>query len=71
MPNPVLSLLAADMRSRGLTPRTIAAYPRIIRPFLDERPDLESLNRLDVADWIYSADTKSKQRSPLGLMETR
>lgn len=62
MSTPVLALLAADMRSRGLTPRTIAAYTRIIRPFLDERPDLESLTRLNVSDWIYSADTKSKQR---------
>ena len=59
---PVLSLLAADLRSRGIAPRTVAAYTRIIRPFVDQRSDLESLNRLDVAEWIYSADTESKQR---------
>lgn len=54
--------MAADMRSRGMQQRTIAAYGRIARQFIAEHPNIEDYTRLTISEWIYAADTKSKQR---------
>ncbi len=62
MQNPLLVILMTDLRARGISQRTIDTYSRISAGFLASHEEITSISRATVADWVYSADTKSKQR---------